>query len=69
MDPSLGYSKKGKHFKTNLWCSQNGNSAENDLAKFGYILDIKVKKTLSIYILGYLLKPIGQIWPKGQRIL
>ncbi len=37
-----------------LWWSQSGNRPENDLAKFGYILDMKVgKKTESFYVLGY----------------
>jgi hypothetical protein len=27
-----------------LWCSQSGDHPENSLAKFGYILDMKVKK-------------------------
>jgi len=27
-----------------LWCSQSGNHSENNLAKFGYIVDMKVKK-------------------------
>jgi hypothetical protein len=37
-----------------LWWSQSGNHPENDLAKFGYILDMKVeKKPESFYVLGY----------------
>jgi hypothetical protein len=37
-----------------LWWSQSGNHPENDLAKFGYILDMEVeKKTESLYVLGY----------------
>jgi hypothetical protein len=38
-----------------LWCSQSGDHSENNLVKFGYILDTK-KKNLrkeSLYILGY----------------
>jgi hypothetical protein len=27
-----------------LWCIQNGDHPENNLAKFGYILDMKVGK-------------------------
>jgi hypothetical protein len=27
-----------------LWCSQSGDYPENDLAKFGYIIDIQVEK-------------------------
>jgi hypothetical protein len=36
-------------------CSQSGHHPENDLAKFGYILDMKNRKGTeeSLYILGY----------------
>jgi len=45
-----------------LWCSQSGHHPENDLAKFGYMLDMKVeKKSESFYILGYLLEFIIKI--------
>jgi hypothetical protein len=27
-----------------LWCSQSGDNPENNLAKFGYIVDVKVEK-------------------------
>jgi hypothetical protein len=34
-----------------LWCSQShGNHSKNILAKFGYILDMKVEKKKSFYI-------------------
>ncbi len=38
-----------------LLCSQSGNYPENDLAKFGYILDMKVeeKKNPSIFLATY----------------
>jgi hypothetical protein len=40
-------------------CSQSGAS----LAKFGYILDMKVKKEIeSFYIFGYLLELITNFW-------
>ncbi len=52
-----------------LWCSQSDNRSENDLAKFGYILNTKANyfffKTESFYILGYLLELIKKnptIW-------
>jgi hypothetical protein len=46
-----------------LWCSQSGNHSQINLAKFGYILDMKVgNKTESCYILGYLLELIIKIW-------
>jgi hypothetical protein len=39
---------------------------ENDLARIGYILDMKVgKKKKSFYVLGYLLKLIIKIWRFG----
>jgi hypothetical protein len=49
-----------------LWCSQSGHYPENNLAKFGYILDMKVEKnSKSLYILGYLLELIIKIWRFG----
>ncbi len=27
-----------------LWCSQSGDNPENNLAKLGYIVDVKVEK-------------------------
>jgi hypothetical protein len=46
-----------------LWCSQSGNHSQNNLAKFGCILYMKVeKKTESFYILAYLLELIIKIW-------
>jgi len=42
---------------------QSGNHPENNLGKFGYILDIKVgQKPKSFYILGYLLELVIKIW-------
>jgi hypothetical protein len=42
-----------------LWCSESGDYPENNLAKLGYILDMKVeKKQKAFYIFGYLLKLI-----------
>jgi hypothetical protein len=40
-----------------LWCSQSGDQLENDLAKFGYKLCMKIgkKKNRLKYILAYLL--------------
>ncbi len=33
-----------------MWCSQTGNDSENNFAKFGYILDMKVgKKRIFLY--------------------
>ncbi len=52
-----------------LWCSQSDNRSENDLAKFGYILNTKANyfflKTESFYILGYLL---GLIKKKSDNL-
>jgi hypothetical protein len=46
-----------------FWCSQSGNHPENNLAKFGYIIDMKVEKNIgSFYILGYLLEVIVRLW-------
>jgi hypothetical protein len=49
-----------------LGCSQSGHHPENNLAKFGYILDMKLgkKKILSIF-LGYLLELIIKVWRFG----
>jgi len=45
-----------------LWCSQSDNHPENNLAKFGYIIDMKIrKKTESFYILSYLLQIIIKV--------
>jgi hypothetical protein len=39
-----------------LWWGQSGDHPENNLPKFGYILDMKLeKKTESFDVLGYLL--------------
>jgi len=38
-----------------LWHSQSGRHSQNNLAKFGYILDMKVEKKNSFYIFGSLL--------------
>jgi len=39
---------------------------EDDLARFGHILDVKVEKKLeTFYILGYLLKLLMKIWRFG----
>jgi len=51
-----------------LWCSQSGDHPGNDLARFGYIIDMKVFfffKTESFYILGYVLKVIIRLWQFG----
>jgi len=37
-----------------LWCNWNDDHPQDDLVKFGYILDMKVEKK-SFYIFGYLL--------------
>jgi hypothetical protein len=51
-----------------LWCSQSDDHSQNDLAKFGYILEMKVeRKTESFYILGYLLELIIKIWWFGIK--
>jgi hypothetical protein len=41
-----------------LLCWESGGHPEDDLARFGYMLDMKStkKKTESFYILGYLLE-------------
>ncbi len=49
-----------------LWCSQSDNHPENNLAKFGYIIDMKIRKqTISFYILGYLLEVSIKVWQFG----
>jgi hypothetical protein len=54
-----------------LWCSQSGDHPENNLAKLGYILDMKVeKKQKAFYIFGYLLKLIiKKSWEFGELFL
>jgi hypothetical protein len=53
-----------------LWCSQSGNHSQINLAKFGYILDVKVgKKTELCYILSYVLELIIKIWKIKKKIL
>jgi hypothetical protein len=45
-----------------------GNHPKNNLAKFGYIIDVKVgekQKTESFYVLGYLLELIIKTWEFG----
>jgi hypothetical protein len=55
---------QGFFYLSTLWCSQSGHHPENNWAKFGYILDMKVgpKKIESFYVLGYLLELIFKIW-------
>jgi len=49
-----------------LWWSQSGDHPENNLSKFGYILDMKLaKKTESFDVLGYLLEFIIKLWRFG----
>ncbi len=52
-------------FRLKILCvSQSGNHLENNLAKFGYILNMKVekqKKQESLYVLDYLLELIIKI--------
>jgi len=57
------YSSQG-FFLRILWCSWSGHHPENNLAKFGYIIDMKVYifKIKSFFILGYLLKGIIKLW-------
>jgi hypothetical protein len=46
-----------------LWCRWNGNHSKDDLARFGYKLDMKVeRKPDSFYILGYLLELMIKMW-------
>jgi hypothetical protein len=51
-----------------LWRSQSSDHSQNNLAKFGYALDMKVGKKESFYILGYLLELIIKIWKKNSSI-
>jgi hypothetical protein len=55
----------GFYLKRILWCSQRDDRPENNLAKFGCILDMNFlfkKKTEFLgYILGYLLELIIKI--------
>jgi hypothetical protein len=59
-----------------LCYSQSGDHPKNNLAKYGYILDMKVGKKRgkkkfkkSFHILGYLLELIIQIWRFGKKDL
>jgi hypothetical protein len=43
----------------NFLCSQSDDHSQNNFAKFGYILDIKVEKKIeSFYIRGYIVEPM-----------
>jgi hypothetical protein len=51
-----------------LWYNQSGDHPESNLAKFGYILDMKVegkKKPESFYVIGYLIELVIKIWQFG----
>jgi hypothetical protein len=51
-----------KVFFKDFWCSQNVNHPKNNSPKFGYILDMKVRKEIeSFSILGYMLELITKI--------
>jgi hypothetical protein len=48
---------------TTIWLNYFLDESVNNLAKFGYILDVKVEnKQKPFYILGYLLELIIKIW-------
>jgi hypothetical protein len=49
------------------WCTPNAHHWENNLAKFGYVLDTKVEKKELFYILGYLLELIIKICWFGKN--
>jgi len=52
-----------------LWCNQSGDHLENNLTKFGYMINMKVgKKWKSFYILGYLLEVIIRLWQFEKKI-
>jgi hypothetical protein len=42
--------------------SESGNDPHQDLARFGYKLNIKLLKHPTCTIFGYLLKPCTEIW-------
>jgi hypothetical protein len=49
-----------------IWLNYFLDESVNNLAKFGYILDVKVEnKQKPFYILGYLLELIIKIWQFG----
>ncbi len=54
--------ESGGFFLRILWCNQSGNHWEENLAKFAYKLDMKVrkKKKKTFYVLGYLLELINK---------
>ncbi len=45
-----------------LWHSQSGRNSQNNLAKFGYILDMKVEKNRIFFTLGTLLEINYKNW-------
>jgi hypothetical protein len=45
-----------------LCCTQSGNDLQEDLARFGYKLNMKVIKKESLYIFGCLLETCIEIW-------
>jgi hypothetical protein len=55
-------------FKRILWCSQSGDRSQNNLAKFGYMLDVRVEKRKGIVL--YSLEFIIKIWwfAKNKKI-
>jgi hypothetical protein len=42
-----------------LWCNWNGNHPQDGLAKFGYMLYMKVERKLEIFLYSWL--PIGTL--------
>jgi hypothetical protein len=56
-------------FLSIVWCSRNGDHLQEDLAKFGYKQDMKIKKIqASFYIAGYLLKHINSFLVSNRTI-
>jgi hypothetical protein len=53
-------------FPSILWCSWSGNDPKDDLARFGYILDMKTRKQTKILL--YILLPTGT-YCKNMMIL
>jgi hypothetical protein len=49
-------------FWSNLCCSQSGIDIEENLAKFGYKINMIFLKKKSIYVFGYLFEPCIEVW-------
>ncbi len=57
---------KGVFFFSILWCSWSGDHPYDDLARFGYILDMKVEKKLETFKFLFLATYWNFSWKSGD---